>query len=162
MLEDLRKKSEELVIKVHKLAVASDSIEEVELAEVEPQLAEELDAIGTKLTEMTGDVELLDPVSVDAADKTEFVKKINQIINDTDILDSLILAMPRPKSRVGRPKYYERIRELIGTIAGIIDKINMLIVQYPEFSAPSPNGQPGTPDDGNTSDRVESIPSTNI
>jgi len=140
MYEDLRTKTEELVINVYKLAIASDSVTDVNFADVEPDLAKELNDVAAMANGLLTMVNQLGPAPLNGTDKVEYVKKINKIIDDTDVLDSRILAMPRPKSRVGRPKYYEGIHALVQAIDNIIAKITEHRQNYPN---PVPTGQPG-------------------
>ena len=123
MLDDLRKKTEDLVSTVYALGVASRSIEEVELAEIEPELAGELDAVDARMqtisqqiTELSGDKAASKPAA-------EIASKIDKIIDETDALDSQILAIPRPRNRIGRPKYYERLRIIIAKIEQMTQQI---------------------------------------
>lgn len=144
MIEDLKKKAEELVINVYQLAVASNSIEDVDLEEVEPELATELIAVESKIDDLLIEVDELQIELSSQTDKTEFIRKLNKFIDDTDALDSHILAMPRPKNRIGRPKFYERIRVLNSRITQINEKIVMIKLNIPSPVNDQilPDGQP--------------------
>ncbi|MCA9743487.1 MAG: hypothetical protein H6695_01395 [Deferribacteres bacterium] len=126
MLEDLRKKTEDLVISVYKLGVASTSIEDVKLEDIEPELAQKLNDVDTRIYAISQEIEQLSTNKTSADTAVTIVSKVNKIIDETDSLDSQIMAIPRPRNRIGRPKYYERIRFIIAKIEQITKKIAAL------------------------------------
>jgi SMC interacting uncharacterized protein involved in chromosome segregation len=144
MIEDLRKKTEELVINVYKLAVASNSIEDVALEEAEPKLARELHAVELKIDDLLTEVNELELELSSPTDEAEFIRKLNKIIDDTDALDSQILAMPRPKNRVGRPKFYERIRVMNFKVSRVTENIIKLRQKFPPLAG-DPTEIPNSP-----------------
>lgn len=123
MLEDLRKKTEDLVITVYKLGVASKTIEEVRLEEIEPALAQELGEVDTRIAAISQEIDQLAAGKAPETVTPDIMSKVHKIIDDTDALDSQIMAIPRPRNRIGRPKYYERIRFIIAKIEQMTEKI---------------------------------------
>jgi hypothetical protein len=155
MIEDLKKKTADLVINVFDLAVASNSIEDVRLEELDPEAAtaltaleKEVDGVSEQVKEIEDEFEIITAslVSQNQVDMTDFMRKVNTLIDDTHAFDAQILAMPRPKNRLSKPKYFRRIRRVNMTVDGIVERIAQLKSQFPlpEAAASGNNGKPDT------------------
>ena len=144
MLEELKQKTGILLSRVYDLAAASEAIEVTDLETVEPRLAEELGLLDEKIDVLGQQIRtLLDDVNATGVpsngdERSDFILKLNKIIDDAELIDAQILAIPRPKSKVGKPKYYERIAVMTQKIETAIQQISQLKSSIPPENPNSP------------------------
>lgn len=147
MLNDLKRKTSTLLSRVYQLAAECRAIEVTELETSEPNLAEELDLLDKKIDALQAEINEVSNIREGGhsgtSSQADVIRLINKIIDEAELIDSLILAMPRPKSKVGKPKYYERIGAISAKIDCIVQEVDQII--SPENSSQNRKRWPGTP-----------------